>query len=56
MNRNTGREVLELLTAILLGFVLLVISLDVLSADNEIFIDQSGATSNWRRWKHHRWC
>ena len=46
MNKDTGREVLELLTAILLGFVLLVISLDVLSADNEIFIDQSGATSN----------
>ena len=46
MNKDTGKQVLELFKAILIGFGLLILSLHLISADNEIFIDQSGATSN----------
>jgi hypothetical protein len=46
MNEDTGKQVLELLRAIVVGFGLLILSLHLISADNEIFIDQSGATSN----------
>ena len=46
MNKDTGKQVLELLKAIVIGFGLLILSLHLISADNEIFIDQSGATSN----------
>ena len=46
MNKDTGKQVLELFKAILFGFSLLILSLHLISADNEIFIDQSGATSN----------
>ena len=46
MDKDTGKQVLELFKAILIGFGLLILSLHLMSADNEIFIDQSGATSN----------
>ena len=46
MNKDTGKQVLELFKAILVGVGLLILSLHLISADNEIFIDQSGATSN----------
>ena len=46
MDKDTGKQVLELFKAILIGFGLLILSLHLISADNEIFIDQSGATSN----------
>jgi len=46
MNEDTGKQVLELLRAIVVGFGTLILSLHLISADNEIFIDQSGATSN----------
>ena len=46
MDKDTGKQVLELFKAILVGFGLLILSLHLISADNEIFIDQSGATSN----------
>ena len=46
MDKDTGKQVLELFKAILIGFGFLILSLHLMSADNEIFIDQSGATSN----------
>ena len=46
MKKSIGKQILELLTAIFVGFVLLITSLHLISADNEIYIDQSGATSN----------
>ena len=46
MDKDTGKQVLELFKAILIGFGLLILSLHLMSADNELFIDQSGATSN----------
>ena len=39
MNKGTGKQVLELLKAIVIGFGLLILSLHLISADNEIFID-----------------
>ena len=40
MNEDTGKQVLELLRALVVGFGLLILSLHLISADNEIFIDQ----------------
>ena len=44
--KDSVKEVFELLTTVLLGFVLLVISVNIFAADNEIFIDQSSGASN----------